>query len=232
MSSPLPPSRPLPDPPSHPASEEMGAAPAPFVQAGSPVNTLFIAASVLITLYVSWGEDRVRLLPFLISLSPRSTPGMFEEVLHGQFWRLWTPMFLHYSVAHLGFNMVGMYNLGGPLERVIGSRSYVVLCLALALLSNVGQYFIGSSPYFGGMSGVLYGLIGFIWLRSRTDPNFVLQLPTDMIVMSMVWFVACLMGFVGHVANTAHSVGLIVGAIWGVVSGRRAQQDAARQSRT
>ncbi len=194
----------------------------PYIQAGSPVNVAFIALSVLVTFYVSFGADTERMMPFLISLTPRSEPGMFSEIFGGQIWRLWTPMFLHYSVAHLGFNMVGMYNLGAPLERVNGSRTYLVLCLVLALLSNLGQYLIDGSPYFGGMSGVLYGLFGYIWLRGRSDPEFVLQLPTETTIVAMVWFVVCFTGWLGPIGNSSHSTGLIVGAVWGVAAGRTA----------
>jgi GlpG protein len=198
--------------------------PGPLRQANSPVNVLLIVGSVLVTLYTSFGADTEKMLPFLISLSPAASPEMLAEVFHGQVWRLFTPMFLHYSVEHLGFNMLGMVNLGGPLEKVSGSRPYLFLCLALALLSNLGEYLINGEPSFGGMSGVLYGLFGYIWLRGRCDPTFVLQMPTSTIVIALVWFVACFTGVLGHIANAAHGIGLVAGAVWGVIAGRAARQ--------
>ena len=212
----------LPDQEPVPAGPADGDPVSPFVQSGSPVNTLLIVGSVLVTLYTAWGQDTEKLLPFVISLSPAASPKAWAEVLHGEAWRLFTPMFLHYSVQHLGFNMLGMVNLGRPLEKVCGSRAYVALCLVLALLTNVGEYLINGEPNFGGMSGVLYGLFGYIWMRGRCDPTFVLQMPTETIVIALVWFVACFTGKLGPIANAAHSIGLIVGAVWGVVAGRAA----------
>ena len=175
---------------------------------------------MLLFFYTAWGQNIRRMLPFLISLSPASSPDRLSEVFHGEIWRLFTPMFLHYGIQHLGFNMLGMVNLGGPLEKVSGSRTYLLLCLALALLSNLGEYFIGGAPNFGGMSGVLYGLFGYIWMRGRCDPGFVLQMPSQTIVIALIWFVACFTGALGPIANAAHGIGLVAGAIWGVAAGR------------
>ena len=212
----------LPDQESGSAAPAAGDPDPPFVQSGSPVNTLLIVGSVLVTLYTSWGQDEQTVRPFVISLSPAASPQAWAEILGGQVWRLFTPMFLHYSVQHLGFNMLGMVNLGRPLERVCGSWAYASLCLTLALLTNVGEYLLNGEPNFGGMSGVLYGLFGYIWMRGRCDPDFVLQMPTETIVIALVWFVACFTGKLGPIANGAHSIGLIVGALWGVASGRAA----------
>ena len=212
----------LPDQEPVPADPAANDPASPFVQSGSPVNTLLIVGSVLVTLYTAWGQDEERLRLFVISLWPAASPRAWAEILGGEVWRLFTPMFLHYSVQHLGFNMLGMVNLGRPLEKVCGSRAYASLCLILALLTNVGEYLINGAPNFGGMSGVLYGLFGYIWMRGRCDPGFVLQMPTETIVIALVWFVACFTGKLGPIANGAHSIGLVVGAVWGVAAGRAA----------
>ena len=120
---------------------------------------------------------------------------------------------------HLGFNMLNLMTLGNLLERRIRSWHYLTLALSVGLGSNLGQYFISGSQLFGGMSGVVYGLFGYIWLRSRHDKTFGLEIPSPFIVMALGWLVLCFTGKFGPIANAAHVVGLVLGALWGMADG-------------
>lgn len=190
-------------------------------QRNSPVNLLLIVGSVALTLWTNFGAESERLLPWLISIMPANSPGWLIEVRHGEIWRLLTPAFLHFSVAHLGFNMINMVSLGNLLERRLQSGRYLLLTLGVAFFSNLGQYFFSRNPFFGGMSGVVYGLIGYIWLRGRNDDTFGLAIPGRFVVLALVWYVLCFTRVFGHVANGAHTVGLVLGSVWGIVDGRR-----------
>lgn len=147
------------------------------------------------------------------------------EIRHGEVWRLFTPMFLHFGIPHLLFNMLNLYFLGSAIERRQSSGLLAVLVIVTAGLSNFGQYLV-SGPTFGGMSGVVYGLFGYIWIRSRFDPNFGLQLNQQSVIMIIVWFFLCLFGVIPHVANTAHGAGFGVGMAWGYISARLATRAA------
>ena len=78
----------------------------------------------------------------------------------------------------------------------------------------------------GGMSGVVFGLLGFAWVKTRHDPNSGLVLRSDVFVFMMIWL---LLGFSGilksafgiSVANWAHAGGLIAGVLAGFLSIRR-----------
>lgn len=201
---------PAPDaaPPVEPVPEER--APRGILPRYGRVNLLLIAGSVLVTLISSLGENQGPLLPLFISLFRADSPGCLIEVRHGELWRLFTPMFIHFGIAHLGINMLGLKNVGDSMEYVHGSRFYLFLTATLALCSNLGQYFISGSPGFGGMSGVLYGLFGFLWLRGLSDPAYPLRMTRQTIIVSLVWFGACFSGFL-PIANGAHTTGLIVG---------------------
>ena len=91
-------------------------------------------------------------------------------------------------------------------SRLEGRCRVVVLVVAVA--SNLGQYLHTGSPMFGGMSGVVYGLFGYVWMKSRYDPGAGMYLHRYTVVVMLVWFVACYTNLLGSIANTAHAVGL------------------------
>jgi GlpG protein len=145
----------------------------------------------------------------------------WSEIRVGQVWRLVTPALLHLPISagpwHLIFNMLMLYNLGTVIERQMGSLRFVLLVLASALVGNVAQATM-VGPNFVGMSGVIYGLFGFAWVRGRLDPTSGLYLRPDYVVLMIGWFVVCAVGIIGDVANWAHGGGLVAGAALGYVA--------------
>ena len=143
-----------------------------------------------------------------------------DEIAQGEVWRLITPIFLHFGILHLIFNLLWLRDLGGMVESV-HSGWYLFLFVALVgILSNLGQYWLGGYPVFGGMSGVIYALLGYVWLRGRLDPASGLFLSRETFLFMGFWFLLCLSGVVGRVANAAHGVGLASGLIWGYLSSK------------
>jgi len=137
----------------------------------------------------------------------------FPEITSGQLWRLITPIFIHSGLLHLAFNMMWLFQLGGMMERLEGKRTLLVMLLTLATLCNVAQYLV-SGPLFGGMSGVIYGLLGYIWMMTRySSKSYNLQQQT--VVFMVIWMVVCLVGLVPNVANTQHVVGFVSGILFG-----------------
>ena len=111
-------------------------------------------------------------------------------------------------------NGLWLRDLGSMIEARKTSWLLLVMILVLAGTSNVAQYMV-SGPNFGGMSGVVYGLLGYVWMQGRFNPASKLSLHPQTVTFMIVWFFLCLFGLVGHVANTAHAVGLGVGVAWG-----------------
>jgi GlpG protein len=150
-------------------------------------------------------------------------PTGMTDVMAGQVWRLFTPMFLHMNPMHLGFNMLMLYQLGGAVEASRGRMKFVLMVLVLAAASNVAQFYCHVSldrkpwidfslmPMFGGMSGVIYGLFGYAWMKSRYEPELGLMMAPQNVFIMLGWFVLCLVGAIGSVANTAHAVGMVAG---------------------
>jgi GlpG protein len=149
------------------------------------------------------------------------------SIRRGEVWRIFTPMLIHFGTTHLLFNMIMLYSFGGQIESRYGTLRLLLLVLALAALSNVGQA-LTSGPGFGGMSGVIYGLFGFAWMRSTYDPQSGLRLDQVTVFILLLWFVLCIATeipafqqilrplFGGRVANVAHAVGLVAGMAVGV----------------
>ena len=152
----------------------------------------------------------------------RWMPGL-PEAKSGHIWRVITPIFLHFGFMHVIFNLYWLHFLGGGLEGRLGSLKFALFILFTAALSNIGQYIVGGSPSFGGMSGVNYALFGYIWIRGGRDPSFGLQLDQSTITILLIWFAICFTGLVGNIANTAHTMGLVIGAAWGWLAARRAR---------
>ena len=138
--------------------------------------------------------------------------GPFAQIARGQIWRFVTPIFIHLSLVHVIFNMMFLRSIGPPIEFVRGRWRYVSLVLAIAVCSNVGQL-LSSGPAFGGMSGVLYGLFGFAWTKSRFDPSAGIYVDPNTAMWLTVWFFMCLFGFMGPIANGAHGFGALTGAV-------------------
>ena len=133
-----------------------------------------------------------------------------EAVKSGEIWRLVTPIFIHFDPLHILFNMLMLVSLGTMIEVRAGSLRYSLLVLVIAVVSNLGQYW-WANPMFGGMSGVNYGLFGYAWMMSRFSPGSGFYIHPSTVYWLMGWFVLCIMGAVGPVANAAHAFGLFTG---------------------
>ncbi len=149
-------------------------------------------------------------------------PDIAKTILSGQIWRFVTPIFLHFHFLHILFNMMWLRDLGSKVEFVRGTRRFVVLVLVIAIASNVAQLlWVGKygipflAPRFGGMSGVVFGLIGYAWMKGKTQPQLGLGLSPDQVVWSILWMLLCIGGGFGAVANTVHVVGFATGIMFG-----------------
>lgn len=135
-------------------------------------------------------------------------------------WRFLTPMFLHYGYLHILGNGVFLWYLGSRIERVDGSRLFLLMALVVAAGANIGQYAWEHNPNFGGMSGVNYGLIGYIIVRQLLAPHRLLAVPKGLLGFTVVMMVLSMFGVVdifidGAVANAAHVTGFMLGLTWG-----------------
>ncbi|MEI2564291.1 rhomboid family intramembrane serine protease GlpG [Vibrio metoecus] len=140
-----------------------------------------------------------------------------------QIWRWVSHALLHFSVMHIAFNLLWWWQFGGDLEQRLGSVTLIKLFLVSAILSGAGQYWVEGAN-FGGLSGVVYALAGYLWIIGQRAPQLGLSLPRSLLGFMLIWLV---LGYVQPfmaIANTAHLAGLISGVVLAWIDSKRYQQ--------
>ncbi|QDU11338.1 rhomboid family intramembrane serine protease [Gimesia aquarii] len=188
-----------------------------------PVTSLLIGISVVVFLFMQSDESKTQVRQALSICSFQVSGDMIRydkrlvDVREGEVWRLVTPIFIHFSIMHIVFNCIMTYQLGGAIEANRGSGRLLLLVLLTAIPSNLAQFY-WSGPSFGGLSGVVYGMFGYMWMKSKFDPQSYFFVPPNMVFILIGWFFLCMTGFVGPVANMAHGFGLGTGMAIGVAT--------------
>ncbi|SBS31293.1 Rhomboid protease GlpG [Marinomonas aquimarina] len=188
----------------------------------SPITITTLLVAALIALITGFGENLETLSWFTISSfdiigGNRIQFEALSTVLEkGEYWRLLTPAFIHFGAAHLIFNALWVWEVGRKLERLMGSLAWLVFALCVAIASNVGQYVINGYPLFGGLSGLVYGLIAFAWAMPWLVRGWPAIISKPLMVFFVIWLI---LGYtdvfsvigLGNMANEAHLLGLISG---------------------
>ena len=141
---------------------------------------------------------------------------------NNEWWRLITPMFIHFSLTHLVFNCLWIYVLGTKIEQIDGHITFINLVIFSSIVSNLSQYFFGGSSLFGGLSGVIYGLLGYCMFIELEMKQERYDLPPALYLFMLVWLILGFLGILnlfgfGNVANFAHLGGLISGIIFAII---------------
>ena len=179
-----------------------------------PVTITVVGLCILVYLIMWVFDEKTVVGPLLISEYIRP---VLPEIQNGEIWRLVTPAFIHFGLFHIVFNMLWTWELGRLIEWRQGGILLGVLIVVMAAVSNLAQYVV-SGPLFGGMSGVVYGLFGYIWLQGVTNPQFAVKMNPAVVKLLLAWFVICWTGILEMVfgiaiANTAHTAGLVSGVL-------------------
>ena len=139
-------------------------------------------------------------------------------------WRVFTPSLMHFSAMHIIFNLLWWWYLGGKIETRLGSRPLLFLLLMAGTLPNILQFFM-TGPNFGGLSGVVYAVVGYTWLMGVRRPNCGIGLPPSYMGFMMVWLVLGFTDLLGMpIANGAHVGGLLVGLAQALFDSRKPSQ--------
>ena len=183
-----------------------------------PLTFLLILACVIVAVRSRLGANADALGPLLITKYVRG----LQEIHNGEVWRVVTPIFIHFGPLHLFMNMLWLLDLGSMVERCNGTWRFALFLLVTAAASNLAQFY-SAGPVFGGMSGVLYGLLGYAWMKGKFDPDSGIFVHPQTMAMMLIWLFLCMTPVIPYIANTqiantAHVAGLAVGGAWGFLA--------------
>ena len=136
----------------------------------------------------------------------------------GEVWRFFTPMLLHFGWVHLVFNLLWVWEIGRRIEQTNGSLLFILLVCLASFAANLSQFFMSGTPLFGGMSGVVFGLLGYSLVWSRLMPAHTTGLPPGIYIFMLVYLLVGFTGVIdlaglGKLANGAHLGGLVAGLL-------------------
>ncbi len=192
-----------------------------------PLTALMIAISVVVFLAQHSGsgvavERGLSIVDYDTGRPGPSDDG-FNPLRRGELWRLVTPIFMHISPLHIFFNMWWLFDLGTMIEFRRGTWRMLILVLVSAMVSNLGEVLWQAKTNHGfmfgleGMSGVVYSLFGYVWMKMLYEPEEGLLIHPNSVAIMLGWLVLCMTGAVGPVANAAHFIGMAVGILFGVL---------------
>ncbi len=163
-----------------------------------PFTLLLMVACIIVFIIMSVVGDQ----SVMIALAWPYDPSLQFDV-----WRYFTHALMHFSVMHILFNLLWWWYLGGAVEKRLGSGKLIVITLISALLSGYVQHKF-SGPWFGGLSGVVYALMGYARLRGERDPDSGIYLQRGLITFALIWLIAGWFDLFGmSIANGAHVTG-------------------------
>jgi len=181
-----------------------------------------IALAIFITLFTNFGLNNF-LEPLLFIKTNLISSFENTYLINNEWWRLITPTFLHFSMTHLAFNCLWIYILGSRIEKLDGLSIFLFIFILTGILSNAGQFFWTQQYLFGGLSGAVYGLLGYCFIIELDGRHGRYGLPEALYLFMFIWLLVGFTGVLssfgfGNVANTAHLVGMIAGFIIGLIT--------------
>ena len=192
------------------------------------IHIWIIAFACLVSFFSSFGSKLNLIEPiffnkFLISFNQIQFYDFNTTYLIGnEWWRLITPMFIHFSLTHLIFNSLWIYILGREIEQLDGKIIFIFLILFTSTSSNYLQYSFSGPSLFGGLSGVVYGLLGYCFVSETFLRTNKFSFPPAIYLFMFFWLLIGFTGFLdllgfGKIANFAHLGGLLSGILSGYI---------------
>jgi len=126
---------------------------------------------------------------------------------HGEWWRLVTPVFLHYGPFHLAINMYSLFYAGSVLETVIGRWRFALLYLVSGIAGSAGAILWSPNSIGVGASGAIFGILGALFVLERRGNIATGGQIAGLIVLNLV-FTFALSSFI---SVGAHVGGLVAG---------------------
>jgi len=167
---------------------------------------------VLILMELNGGSENTRTL---ITFGAKVN----ELIDQGQWWRLFTAMFIHIGYIHLLVNCYSLYNVGSLLERFVGSIRFTIIYILAGLCGSFASYWFSPFSISAGASGAIFGLLGalgvFFFLHRTLFGGAANRILTNIGVVALLNL--GLGASIPGIDNFAHVGGLIGGLLIGAV---------------
>jgi membrane associated rhomboid family serine protease len=187
----------------------------------TPVTLILMAISVALELICTFDEARRNFYYNDAQL------GIWIQIWRGQLWRPFTTTVLHGGLLHMAMNISVLFRFGPVLEYLLGSYRMLGLIVLLAYTSSLSQYVLGN--YFiadvqdqsslVGLSGVLFGIFGFMFVGRSYNHDLRTSLSPEMIRFVGIWFAFCVIATqlnILRIGNIAHGSGFVFGGLYGL----------------
>ena len=185
-------------------------------QANSRFSFLSYFQQQKITVFLTALCALIYLLMFLGFAEPILLLSHFPAELgqEDEIWRYLSHTLVHLSNMHILFNLTWWWIFGGAIERQLGSIKLLQIYLLAGVITGVAQN-VASGPAFFGLSGVVYAVLGYVFVLDKLNKQTDFEVPDGFFYMLVV---GILLGFAGplvdiNIGNTAHISGLLVGML-------------------
>ena len=174
-----------------------------FQQQKITVFLTALCALIYLLMFLGFAESLLLLTHF------PAEPEQEEEI-----WRYLSHTLVHLSNMHILFNLTWWWIFGGAIERQLGSIKLLQIYLLAGVITGVAQN-VASGPAFFGLSGVVYAVLGYVFVLDKLNKQTDFEVPDGFFYMLVV---GILLGFAGplvdiNIGNTAHISGLLVGML-------------------
>ena len=133
------------------------------------------------------------------------------NVVHGEWYRLISSMFLHFNFEHILMNMLSIFIFGKIVESIIGSWRMLIIYIISGLYGNFVSLSFNTSTISVGASGAIFGLIGSIFVIMYLSKNFNKKMIGQLLIALVVLIVFSL--FMSNINIMAHLGGFISGVL-------------------
>jgi len=149
-----------------------------------------------------------------------------EFVISGEYWRLFTCLFLHGGFIHIVYNMSALMFLGVFVEGILGSWKYLIIYVLTGINASITSVLWHNTPTVSvGASGAIFGLLGAfiaLMLLKKYDKNFNKKFLIGSIIYAVI---SLLFGLIGNIDNAAHIGGLLSGFVLGFIISPHVKSD-------
>ena len=133
------------------------------------------------------------------------------NVVHGEWYRLISSMFLHFNFEHILMNMLSLFIFGKIVESIIGSWRMLIIYIISGLYGNFVSLSFNTTTISVGASGTIFGLIGSIFVIMYLSKNFNKKMIGQLLIALVVLIVFSL--FMSNINIMAHLGGFISGVL-------------------